>query len=663
MLEEIKKQVLELRERLEYYSRKYHEDDAPVIDDYEYDMLLQKLSELESRYPELDSPDSPTKRVGGAARSGFEKVRHGVPLKSLQDVFDFEEVRNFVARTGADKYVVERKIDGLSVALEYVDGIFVRGATRGDGITGEDVTENLRTVRRIPLRLNRPVGRLVVRGEVFMPRRTFALLNERYEAEGKQVFANPRNAAAGSLRQLDPALCSRRGLDIFVFNVQESTPDFAPATHSQSLEMLASLGFKVNDFVGGLDSAESVCAAIEEIGRQRASLPFDIDGAVVKVDSLELRERLGETSSAPKWAIAFKYPPETAKAVVKDIIVAVGRTGVLTPNAVLTPVRLAGTSVSRASLHNIDYIRSKDIRIGDTVLVRKAGDIIPEVVSVVTELRPADSREYQMPAVCPECGSPVTREDGEAAVRCTNISCKAQLKRTVAHFASRDAMNIEGLGEAVTGQLIDSGLVADVGDLYALTARQLEELDGMAEKSAAKLTEAIARTKNPPLSRLIYAFGIRHIGAVAAENLASSFGSLEKLAEASEERLCAVDNIGTESARAVISFFSSDTVRSLLEKLGRWGVKPVVQTEPTGDSLAGMTVVITGKLPTLTRQQATELVRQNGGSVSESVSKKTSLLVCGEDAGSKLEKARSLGIRIIDETELLNMTGGSPAKN
>ena len=559
--------------------------------------------------------------------------------------------------------MVERKIDGLSVALEYVDGIFVRGATRGDGITGEDVTENLRTVRSIPLRLNRPVGRLVVRGEVFMPRRTFALLNERYEAEGKQVFANPRNAAAGSLRQLDPALCSRRGLDIFVFNVQESTPDFAPATHSQSLEMLASLGFKVNDFVGGLDSAESVCAAIEEIGRQRASLPFDIDGAVVKVDSLELRERLGETSSAPKWAIAFKYPPETAKAVVKDIIVAVGRTGVLTPNAVLTPVRLAGTSVSRASLHNIDYIRSKDIRIGDTVLVRKAGDIIPEVVSVVTELRPADSREYQMPAVCPECGSPVTREDGEAAVRCTNISCKAQLKRTVAHFASRDAMNIEGLGEAVTGQLIDSGLVADVGDLYALTARQLEELDGMAEKSAAKLTEAIARTKNPPLSRLIYAFGIRHIGAVAAENLASSFGSLEKLAEASEERLCAVDNIGTESARAVISFFSSDTVRSLLEKLGRWGVKPVVQTEPTGDSLAGMTVVITGKLPTLTRQQATELVRQNGGSVSESVSKKTSLLVCGEDAGSKLEKARSLGIRIIDETELLNMTGGSPAKN
>ena len=549
------------------------------------------------------------------------------------------------------------------MALEYVDGIFVRGATRGDGITGEDVTENLRTVRSIPLRLNRPVGRLVVRGEVFMPRRTFALLNERYEAEGKQVFANPRNAAAGSLRQLDPALCSRRGLDIFVFNVQESTPDFAPATHSQSLEMLASLGFKVNDFVGGLDSAESVCAAIEEIGRQRASLPFDIDGAVVKVDSLELRERLGETSSAPKWAIAFKYPPETAKAVVKDIIVAVGRTGVLTPNAVLTPVRLAGTSVSRASLHNIDYIRSKDIRIGDTVLVRKAGDIIPEVVSVVTELRPADSREYQMPAVCPECGSPVTREDGEAAVRCTNISCKAQLKRTVAHFASRDAMNIEGLGEAVTGQLIDSGLVADVGDLYALTARQLEELDGMAEKSAAKLTEAIARTKNPPLSRLIYAFGIRHIGAVAAENLASSFGSLEKLAEASEERLCAVDNIGTESARAVISFFSSDTVRSLLEKLGRWGVKPVVQTEPTGDSLAGMTVVITGKLPTLTRQQATELVRQNGGSVSESVSKKTSLLVCGEDAGSKLEKARSLGIRIIDETELLNMTGGSPAKN
>ncbi|HPE96042.1 MAG TPA: NAD-dependent DNA ligase LigA, partial [Bacillota bacterium] len=538
----------------------------------------------------------------------------------------------------------------------YRNGCFVRAATRGDGAIGEDITENVKTIRTVPLRLTNDCANLVVRGEVFMPKKSFLRLNEQNEQDGKPTFANPRNAAAGSLRQLDPALCAKRGLDIFVFNMQEASHDFAPQSHSESIAMLSALGFHVIDESRVFKDIESVCAEIEKIGTQRDSLPYGIDGAVVKVNSFAQRTLLGETSSVPRWAAAFKYPPETAQTKLLDITVAVGRTGVLTPNAVLEPVRLAGTKVSRASLHNEDYIRIKDIRIGDTVNVRKAGDIIPEIVSVVTEKRRSGSEEYKIPAVCPACGEPVVREEDESAVRCTNISCRAQLVRNVEYFVSRDAMNIEGLGSALCATLVESGIIKDVADLYYLNASELLALERQGEKSVSKLLASIERSKNNPLSRLVCAFGIRHVGAVASELLASRFKTLDGIMNASEEELCCVDEIGNISAQSIVNFFSHPTTLRLIDKLRAAGVDPKEQSTKAGDALDGYTFVITGTLPTMKRSEAEKLIKSYGGTVSSSVSAKTSFLLCGSDAGSKLAKAQKLSVKIIDEQELLAMT-------
>lgn len=656
---ETEKQMRELERLLEYHSRLYYELDAPEIEDTEYDRLFRELQDLEAANPDLASPQSPTKRIGGKVAERFEKVRHQGSMGSLSDVFSEEEFLAFDARvrevTPNAVYCVECKFDGLSVALEYTDGKFVRGLTRGDGEFGEDVTDNLMTIRSLPLTLKEAVPHLIVRGEVFMPKQVFAALNEQREENGEKLFANPRNAAAGSLRQLDSRLCAQRKLDLFVYNIQLcETP--LPNTHFDSLEWLRALGFPVSPFNKRCKDAEEAVQRIREIGGMRRDFPFDIDGAVIKVDDFAMRDELGQTVSVPRWAAAYKYPPERAETVIREIQIQVGRTGVLTPRAAMNPVIVAGSTVGYATLHNADYIAEKDVRIGDTVLIHKAGDIIPEIVSVVKEKRPADSVPYEMPAVCPSCGEAVYREAGEAAIRCINPDCPAQLERSVIHFVSRDAMGIDFLGESNIRAMIAGGLLKSAADLYDLTADKILSLgSGYGEKSASNILSAIEKSKEAGLARLLFALGIRHIGEKTGQLLAAAFPTIEDLMRADREALLAIDEIGPESADSILHFFESAHAKRLIERLKAAGVSTESKQERRGDKLAGMTVVCTGTLPTLKRNEAEALIRAHGGNPASSVSKKTSYVVAGEAAGSKLTKAQSLGIPVLTEEEFLNL--------
>lgn len=648
-------------------SRLYYDLDAPVISDYDYDMMFKELKELEEKYPSLADPNSPTKRVGGEAATGFEPVTHTVPLGSLSDVFDFDEVRAFVERTKAFDaecgYSVECKIDGLSVALRYENGVLVRGATRGDGRVGENVTGNLRTVRSIPLTLNTEklagmdTSVVEVRGEVYMPHSSFERLNAEREKRGEALFANPRNAAAGTLRQLDPKVCASRGLDIFVFNYQTGTLDFKE--HDESLLALEKLGFRIIPYLKVVKTADEVISQIEEIGKMRGTLPFDIDGVVIKVNDLALRRTIGENSATPKWAVAYKFPPEEKETKLTDIVIQVGRTGILTPNAVLEPVKLAGTTVSRATLHNLDFIRERDIMIGDTVVLRKAGDIIPEVVRAVPEKRDGTQVPFEMPKRCPSCGEPVEldEESEGSAYYCTNADCPAQIMRNLIHFASKGAMDIDGLGPALLEKLHDTGLVKSIADIYSLTAEQLAGLERMGEKSAAKLISSIEKSKSAGLARLLSALGIRQVGDKAAAVIAARFGDIEELFKATPETLCEIDDVGEITAENIVSFFSHPQTRRMIDRLKNAGVVMTAEKAVAGDDrFAGMTFVLTGTLPDMTRDEASALITSHGGKVSGSVSKRTSYVVAGAEAGSKLAKAESLGVPVIDEAELLRMT-------
>ena len=654
-------EILDLRRELEQANYEYYVLDNATMSDYDFDHKLRRLEELEAAHPELASPDSPTQRVGGKVADGFAEVVHRVPLESLQDVFSLEELQEFgqrVAEALPDgvEYDVEPKVDGLSVALEYENGIFVRGATRGDGLVGEDVTENLKTIRSIPLRLPEALPSLIVRGEVFMPRQVFEDLNAEAELQGKPLFANPRNAAAGSLRQHDPKIAAQRRLDIRVFNVQWAEGRTF-TTHSEALDYLVSQRFKVIPH----ETCTDMTAAgelIRRMGDERESYPFDIDGAVVKVNDLSDRGRLGSTAKFPRWAAAFKYPPEQKESVVEDIVVQVGRTGGLTPKAVVKAVRLAGTTVTNATLHNQDFITEKDIRIGDTVLVQKAGEIIPEIVSVIKEKRPQGTEPYFLPTTCPVCGAPVERDEDGAHIRCTGAECPAQRLRHLVHFASRDAMDIEHLGPAVVAALVGAGLVKGPGDLYHLKAEDVEQLERMGKKSAENLIAAIEKSKSAGLGRLLFAFGIRQVGQKAGKVLAARFGTLDALMAADAEILTAVPDIGAITAQSLLEWFRSPQSIHLIETLRAAGVSFQSTEAPVGEALAGKTFVLTGTLEHLGRKEATERIEAQGGKVSGSVSKKTSYVVAGEAAGSKLQKATELGIPVLTEAQLLSMLEG-----
>lgn len=653
------KRAQELRDKLNYYSRKYYVDDDPEIEDYEYDMLQRELKAIEDKYPDLVTPDSPTVRVGGSAENLFSKVEHRVRMESLQDAFSFAEIEEFdrrVRETERDvHYVVEPKIDGLSVSLEYTNGVLTRGSTRGDGDVGEDVTANLRTVRSIPLKIKTPLPFLEVRGEVYMPKSVFASLVTRQELDGEKPFKNPRNAAAGSLRQKDSKVTAGRGLDIFVFNVQQ-IEGTELSSHKQSLDFLREQGFHTIPFYTRFDNITDVISELKRIGEIRSGLEYDIDGAVIKVDDFAQRERLGSTSKFPKWAVAFKYPPEEKTTKLVDIEIGVGRTGVLTPTAVFEPVLLAGSTVSRATLHNQDFITEKDIRIGDEVAIRKAGDIIPEVVRVVSHAE--NSVPYILPSICPSCSAPVIREEGEAAVRCVNPECPAQLLRNVIHFCSRDAMDIEGLGDALVEKFISENLISNVADIYDITAGEIMMLEGHQEKSAKNLVEAIERSKQNDLSRLLFALGIRHIGQKAAKLLSEHFGDIDSIIAASEEEIAEIDGFGGIMAKSAAEFFSMTQTADLIERLKAAGVNMKSLKEKSDDQrFAGLTFVLTGTLPTLSRKEATEIIENLGGKASSSVSKKTSYVVAGEEAGSKLQKATDLGIPVITQDDLLKMAG------
>ena len=655
-----------LRRELTRNAKLYYDLDAPEITDYAYDEMLEELREIERLHPELVTPDSPTQRVGGQVAERFESFTHTVPLLSLNDVFDLDEVRAFDRRVRASiaqpEYVVELKIDGLSVALEYEDGLFVRGATRGNGLVGEDVTQNLKTVRSIPLSIGNVPGRLVVRGEVFMRHDAFEALNAQRQAAGQPRFANCRNAAAGSLRQLDSRIAAQRSLDIFCFNLQSySAHDFD--THSQTLDWMKQLGFQVSPYYNCFTDMEAVCAEIERLGALRDTLPFDIDGAVVKVNSIPEREQLGESSKAPRWAVAFKYPPEEKRTKLLDIIVSVGRTGVLTPNAVLEPVTVAGSLVSRASLHNEDYISAKDIRIGDMVYIRKAGDIIPELARVDLSARDGACRTFTMPTCCPACGAQVVRDEQEAATRCTNAACPAQLLRHLEYFASRTAMDIDGLGEAVIEQLVGEGLVHSCADLYTLSRGQLTALPRFGEKSADNLLHAIEESKKRELYRLICSFGIRQVGERCAKALARAFGDLDRLMKASLDELCAIEDVGAITAANIVEFFAKPQTLELVERLRAAGLNFVSEEETVDLRFAGLTFVLTGSLSRFTREEAAAEIEKRAGKVSSSVSKKTSMVVAGENAGSKLEKANALGIRVIDEKTFAQMLSDSSSES
>lgn len=652
-----KQEIAQLREELVRANYEYYVLDNPTMSDYDYDHKLRRLEELESAYPELVTPDSPTQRVGGKAAEGFAEVVHQVPLESLQDVFSFEELSEFDQRVreGVERvsYDVEPKVDGLSVALEYENGVFVRGATRGDGRVGEDVTQNLRTVKSIPLRLPEALPRFIVRGEVFMPKSVFHKLNEEREVNGQPLFANPRNAAAGSLRQLDPQIAAARKLDILVFNIQFAEGKTF-ATHTETLEYLKSQQFKVIPY-SLCDTIEDCTRQIQTIGDEREKYEFDIDGAVVKLNSLSDREILGSTAKFPRWAAAYKYPPEQKSSKVLDIVVQVGRTGVLTPKAVVEPVRLAGTTVSNATLHNQDFITEKDVRIGDTVLVQKAGEIIPEIVLVLKEKRPQGTKPYHLPDRCPVCGAPVVRDEDGAALRCTGAECPAQLLRNIVHFASRDAMDIEGLGPANVENLVNAGLVKAPGDLYSLQAEDVAKLERMGKKSAENLISAIEKSKGNDLSKLIFALGIRQVGQRAAQVLSRQFGDLDALMSASIETLTAVPDVGGITAQNLLSWFVAPQSRHLIETLRQAGVNFKSNAEPVGDKLAGLTFVLTGELIGFTRKEAGDRIQALGGKVSGSVSKKTSYVVAGEAAGSKLRKAQELEVPILDEAAFVTL--------
>ena len=650
-------QIEVLRRELNRAGYEYYVLDAPTMSDYDYDHKLRRLEELEAAHPEAVTPDSPTQRVGGQALEAFSQVTHPVPLESLQDVFDFGELEAFDQRVKglvpeAD-YVVEPKVDGLSVALEYEDGLLIRGATRGDGQVGEDVTENLRTVKSIPLRIPDAPPRLIVRGEVFMPKKVFHALNEERERRGEALFANPRNAAAGSLRQLDPRIAASRRLDILVFNIQLIEGERF-STHLETLDYLRDKGFKVIPHYS-CGQVSQVTERVTRIGEDREKFSFDIDGAVVKVNNLSQRELLGSTAKFPRWAAAYKYPPEVKPAQVVDIVVQVGRTGVLTPKAALTPVRLAGTTVTNATLHNQDFISEKDIRIGDTVLVRKAGEIIPEVLCVVKEKRPAGAQPYFLPKTCPVCGAPVERDEDGAHVRCTGAECPAQLLRNLAHFASRDAMDIEGLGIAVVENLVGAGLVKTPGDLYFLKEEDVAGLERMGKRSAQKLLAALEKSKSQDLSRLIYAFGIRQVGQKAGKILAARFQTMEALQSASLEELTAVEDIGAVTAQSILDWMASAQGRHLIRRLQEAGVNMTAAQQGRDRRFEGMTFVLTGALERFTRDEAGRMIEDRGGKASGSVSKKTTYVVAGEAAGSKLRRAQELGVPVLTEEEFLRL--------
>ena len=653
-------EMAQLRQELNEAGYRYYVLDDPTMSDYDYDHKLRRLEELEAAHPEEVTPDSPTQRVGGAPLDSFQQVTHPVPLESLQDVFSPEEVSEFTQRMAqaveSPAYTVEPKVDGLSVALEYRDGVFVQGATRGDGRVGEDVTENLRTIRSIPMVLPEKLPRLIVRGEVFMPKVVFHKLNQQREEREEAPFANPRNAAAGSLRQLDSKICAQRRLDIRVFNLQLAEGRTF-STHAETLEYLASQGFQMIPFKR-LTGDEAINAEIARLNEEREDLPFDMDGAVVKLDSLLDRAALGSTAKCPRWAIAYKYPPERKPSKVLDIVVQVGRTGVLTPKVIVEPVRLAGTTVTNATLHNQDFIDEKDIRIGDTVVLQKAGEIIPEVVEVLTDLRPEGTVPYHLPELCPVCGAPVARDPDGAAIRCTGAECPAQLHRNLTHFASRDAMDIEGLGPAVMAQLIDRGLVKSPADLYFLREEELAALDRMGEKSAANLVAAIAASRDRGLERLLYALGIRQVGQKAGKVLAAHFGTFDALAAATEEELTAIDDVGAITAAYIREWLQNPQSKHLMDRLREAGVSLEAAQKPAGDQFKGLTFVLTGALERFTREEAGALIEARGGKVSGSVSKKTSYVVAGENAGSKLRKANELAIPVLTEEEFAAMLGG-----
>ena len=655
---DVQKEIEKLRRELEYHSRLYYVEDAPVISDYEFDMLMQRLKALEAEHPELITPDSPTQRVGGQALSKFEQVQHQVPLESLTDVFSLDELYAFGERMDAllvepHGYTVEPKIDGLSMSLEYENGVFVRGATRGDGLVGENVTENLRTVRSLPLRIENAPARLIVRGEVYMSKAVFRELNAEREARGETLLANPRNAAAGSMRQLDPKVAASRKLDIICFNMQYSSDDVY-TSHAQTLDAMKAMGFPVVPYRRYERIGECV-QRIEWLGEHRDELAYDMDGAVIKIDSLSQRAALGSTAKAPRWAVAFKYPPEKKESRVLDVVVQVGRTGVLTPKVIVEPVRLAGTTVSAATLHNQDNIDRLDLRIGDTVLLQKAGEIIPEVLSVNKAKRPDWAVPFVMPEICPECGSPVARDEDGAALRCTSPECPAQRLRNIAHFASREAMDIEGLGISVCESLINSGLVSSAADLYYLEAEKVAALDRMGKKSADNLLTAIENSKSAGLARLLCAFGIRQVGQKAAKVLASYYKDLDALMAATAEELTLIPDIGGITAGFITEWFSLPQSMHLIGRLREAGVDFASHEERRDDRFAGQTFVLTGTLSRYTRDEAGAIIESVGGKTAGSVSKKTSYVLAGENAGSKLTKAESLGIRILTEAEFEDM--------
>lgn len=652
---EIEKKIEELRKTLRYHSDRYYNDDAPEIEDYEYDMMMRELKKLEEKYPEYDAPDSPTKKVGGVADNSFESVAHSVRMESLQDAFSKDELREFSNRvedTVSDvNYVVEPKIDGLSVSLEYRDGVFLRGSTRGNGDVGEDVSGNLRVIHNIPLKLNKSIPYIEVRGEVYMPKKSFERVVDRQIINGEKPFKNPRNAAAGSLRQKDSSVAASRGLDIFVFNIQQ-IEGVELSSHKESLDFIKELGFNTIPTYKKVDNIEDAIAEIDRIGEARGSLEYDIDGAVIKVDDFSQRDILGSTAKYPKWAIAFKYPPEEKQTKLLDIEIAVGRTGVLTPTAILESVHLAGTTVSRATLHNQDFINEKGIAIGDVVTVRKAGDIIPEVLCVNEH---NSNSVFKFPDVCPSCGEKVYRDEDEAAIRCINPECPAQLLRNLIHFCSRDAMDIEGLGPAIIETFVNEGMIAKTYDIYNLDFNKILSLEGFKETSANNIINSVNNSKNNDLSKLIFALGIRHIGAKAGKLLADYFKDIDLVMNASVDDILQIDGFGKIMAESVVEFFSSDSTKELIAKLKEAGVNMKSTNVAEDTRFSGMTFVLTGTLPTLKRAEASKIIESFGGKTSSSVSKKTTYVLAGEEAGSKLDKANKLGVQIISEEEFKEM--------
>ena len=661
-MNEVLERIKELRETLSYHAKRYYVYDDPEISDFEYDRLYAELVRLEEAHPEYFDPTSPTCRVGGKPLDKFEKVTHAVPMNSLSDVFEYGEIKDFVDRMAGlvenPTFSVEPKIDGLSVAITYENGVLVNGATRGDGTVGEDVTQNIKTINSIPLSIDKPLS-FSLRGEVYMPRKVFYALNDEREKNGVQLLANPRNAAAGSLRQLDPKVCADRKLDIFVFNLQYGDvygDNRTPVSHTDTLDTIKELGFAVLRDRALVHTYEEIIEHIEKLGALRDSLPYDIDGVVIKIDNLADRVKIGEGTNTPKWAVAYKFPPEEKQTKLIDITIAVGRTGVLTPTAVLSPVRLAGTSVSRATLHNLDFIRERDIKLGDTVTVRKAGDIIPEVLCAHPEKRDGTEVEFYMPTHCPSCGEPVVRDDNDgAAIRCTNLSCPAQLSRSIEHFASKGAMNIDGLGPQIVNALLENGLIHDCADLYLITEEQVAEIERMGKKSAQNLINSINNSKSAGLERLVYALGIRNIGEVAASALANRYKTLDALMCATVEELCEIPDFGEITADCVVDFFSHPQNIDLCRKLSSLGLNTSSTFVQLDNRFEGLTFVLTGTLPTMSRDAASKMIKDRGGKTAGSVSGKTSYVLAGEDAGSKLVKAKNLGITIIDEEEFLKM--------